>query len=154
MVSEFEDLAGLVRFQPQPSPLPSRLSPSRRIALLLLSIDKCWGRRATQLQIHALDTAIVDPNARAALAAGDDLKSTSIIRYDPALPLAVDRAVGFGLIERLSGNRLALTSTGAAVLGVIRSSGALSAEQALLDEIPGRFTQTTVDNFVRSDRWL
>lgn len=155
MVSDFRDLDGQVTFRQQPAPVPGRLLPGRRVALLLLTIQKCRGQRATPLQMHALDTALVDPDARKALAsAGNDLQTSPIIRYDPALTRAIDRAVGFGLARWIGGNRLELTDHGKAVSGMVRSADVLSVERAAFDEIPGQLTQKAVADFVRGSRWL
>lgn len=155
MTGNYSELAGVMTFTVRPAPLPARLRPARRTALVLLYLNKCRGQRATQLQLHALDTAVEDAAAREALSGHlRGLGIDPIIRYDPALLRAVDLAVGFGYARWERGDRLLLTDIGRDALDALLSQDVLSAEKAALAAIPGRLTQTAVSRVTERTPWL
>lgn len=136
---------GRLVFTPRPAPVSPRLRPARRVALLLELVDKCRGGRATLLQLHALDTALVDPEARQRLA-GDAERdgALAVVRVDPSLNRAVDRAVGDGLLHLRPDATVQLTYAGRAALVALREADVLCAERAALAELRGKLTQTQV----------
>jgi hypothetical protein len=136
---------GKLVFTPRPAPVSPRLRPALRVAQLLEMVDKCRGHRATLLQLHALDTALVDPDARRRLAGDEQAAITfSVVRVDPALNRAVDRAIGDGLLELRSDATVKLTSPGRSALAAVRDAEILQAERAALAEIHGKLTQRQV----------
>lgn len=137
--------SGKLVFTPRPAPVSPRLRPAHRVAQLLEMVDKCWGSRATLLQLHALDTAMVDPDARRRLTGDESTAPTlSVVRVDPALNRAVDRAIGDGLLELRPDATVKLTASGRSALQVVRDAEVLQAERAALAEIHGKLTQTQV----------
>lgn len=136
---------GRLVFTPRPAPVSPRLRPAHRVALLLEMVDKCWGARATLLQLHAVDTALADPHARRRLAGDRQVEATlSVVRVDPALNRAVDRAIGDGLLERGTDAKVKLTDAGRGALRAVRAAGMLQAERTALAAIPGKVTQAQV----------
>lgn len=133
---------GKLVFTPRPAPASPRVRPGRRIALLLEMVDKCWGGRATLLQLHAVDTALTDSTVLDRLAAkevsGDD---GFLVRVDPALNRAVDRAVGEGLLDLQSDAKVTLTAAGRAALRTIREADVLQSERIALARIRGKLSQ-------------
>jgi hypothetical protein len=144
--------AGRLVFTPRPAPVSPRLRPARRVALLLELIDKCRGGRATLLQLHALDTAVVDPAARSRLAGERNDGPYPVVRIDPALNSALDRAIGYGLVALRSDALVELTQTGREWLSHIRESDLFEGERQAIGEIPGRLTQTAVRNATGGSR--
>lgn len=137
--------SGRLVFTPRPAPVSPRLRPAHRVAVLLEMVDKCRGGRATLLQLHALDTALADPHARRRLAGDLEAEaSLSVVRVDPALNRAVDRAIGEGLVEMGADAKVTLTEAGRGVLRAIRDTEILQAERAALAEIPRKVTQAQV----------
>ncbi|WP_138974272.1 hypothetical protein [Patulibacter medicamentivorans] len=133
---------GRLIFTPRPAPVSPRLRPAHRVALLLEMIDKCHGAKATLLQLHAIDTALADPDARRRLA-GDDSRDVALsaVRVDPALNRAVDRAIGEGLLSMNTNATVELTPAGRNALEAVRGADILRAERAALAEIPGKITR-------------
>lgn len=133
---------GRLVFTRRPAPLPPRLRATHRVALLLEMVDKCRGGTATLLQLHAIDTALTDPYARRRLSGDLSAEATlSVVRVDPALNRAVDRAIGDGLLEMSRHAAVTLTDAGRGALAGVRSAGILKDEVAALSEIRGKITQ-------------
>lgn len=133
---------GRLVFTPRPAPISPRLRPGHRVALLLEMIDKCHGARASLLQLHAIDTALVDPSANRRLA-GDVSEEPTLasVRADPALNRAVDRGVGHGLVYMTEGAIVGLTDAGRAALAAVRAAGLLEGERAVLGQVRGKVTR-------------
>ena len=137
--------AGRLIFTPRPAPVSPRLRPAHRVALLLEMVAKCHGSRATLLQLHAIDTALTDPHARRRLAGDESQEATlSVVRVDPALNRAVDRAIGHGLLAAGTNAAVSLTRAGRDALAAVRRAEILQGERAALAEIPGKITQGQV----------
>lgn len=133
---------GRLVFTPRPAPVSPRLRPARRVALLLEMVAKCHGAKATLLQLHAIDTALTDPHARRRLAGDHSAETTlSLVRVDPALNRAVDRAIGEGLLARGKNATVGLTPAGRGALTEVRRAEIFRDERAALAEIPGKITQ-------------
>ena len=136
---------GRLIFTPRPAPVSPRLRPAHRVALLLEMVAKCHGAKATLLQLHAIDTALTDPRTRRRLAGDESQETTlSVVRVDPALNRAVDRAIGDGLLTVNNNATVGLTPVGRAALNAIRGTEILDNERAALAEIPGKITQGRV----------
>lgn len=136
---------GRLIFTPRPAPVSPRLRPAHRVALLLEMVAKCHGVRATLLQLHAIDTALTDPRTRRRLAGDDSQETTlSVVRVDPALNRAVDRAIGDGLLTMNNNATVGLTPAGRDALKAVRGTEILQDERAALTEIPGKITQGQV----------
>lgn len=154
-------------FRERPSALPADYRPSRRVALLLLVVNQCHGKRATLEQLHVLDWACRSAQSRELFLSclkrgrGPDLPC---VRFDPTLNRAIEWACGDGLLGAT--NRLTQRSGGAsATLGDYRVWLASRGEQAVevLESIPDclvnekyllestgkKFTQEFVQPFLR-----
>lgn len=133
---------GRLVFTPRPAPVSPRLRPAHRVALLLEMLDKCHGAKATLLQLHAIDTALADPDARRRFAGNETHEAVlSAVRVDPALNRAVDRAIGDGLLAMSTNATVSLTAAGRNALKAVRGADILHHERAALAEIPGKVTQ-------------
>lgn len=124
-------------------PVPGELRIGWRVPVLLLMVEKCWGRRASWAQMHVLSWFLLtrrtaDDAQR--LLSGDVPLGEEAVGIDPAVNLAIDRAVGEGLL-RPAGTRVKLTPAGEAALRRVKDSGAFEAERAALDALQGKVTE-------------
>lgn len=81
--------------------LPGDLCPNRRLALLLLILYYCRGKKASQQQLYVMDWAIRSPVRRSRFLQyirGQIEPDQILIRYDPALPRAIALAIANKLI--------------------------------------------------------
>lgn len=103
-------------FQQRHLSLPEDLRPSWRIALLVLLMNGCCrGRKSSRARLHVLSWSVRSTESLQnllAAAAGELNPRALVVRVDPFLDRAIDFAIGEGLIERLGGKGLQLTSTG------------------------------------------
>jgi hypothetical protein len=123
--------------------VPADLRATWRLPVLLLIVEKCWGGRAGWAQMHALSwmllTGLTSDEASRILA-GDIGLGEEVVGIDPAVNLAIDRAVGEGLL-RPDGSRVRLTEAGVMALKKIKQSGGFEAEQATLDALQGKVSE-------------
>jgi hypothetical protein len=137
-----DETLGRLVFTPRPAPVSVRLRPAHRVAVLLELIDKCHGSRATLLQLHVLDTALVDDRARRRLRGEVVVEpALSVVRVDPALNRAVDRAIGDALVELHHNATVGFADRGRAALRALRDTDILQEERTVLAEIRGKVTQ-------------
>jgi hypothetical protein len=127
-------------FRSSGRPVPGELRVSWRLPVLLLIVEKCWGRRASWAQMHVLSWFLLTrrpPEETQRVLDGNLRLGEQAVGVDPAVNLAIDRAVGAGLLEP-SGRRVALTPAGEAALARIKESDGFQAEQKALNAISGK----------------
>jgi hypothetical protein len=135
--------AGPSTLAPDHVPVPGDLRLAWRIPILLLIVEKCWGRKASWTQMHVLSWALLsrtDPADIDRMLHGNARLGQRLAAVDPAVNLAVDLALGERLLA-LSGQRVGLTDRGRIVLAEIDQYGAFTAERAILDALPGKIRQ-------------
>src|SRR5260370_9697826 len=139
-------------FREQPVPTPAEYRPKWRIALIVVLIGSCYGRRASWHQLHVLNWAsrsLANQAAFERLKNGRGRPDDAVVRYDPVLDRAIDLALFGKLIERRgSGDVFALSERGLLLLNEIHRHDVLSSEKAFLQRV-APVTQTFVDSLVR-----
>lgn len=128
-------------------PYPADLRADWRITAVLLAVDRSRGKRASVPQVHVLVWALLDAAHGASLAralsGADGLLPP--VRFDPAVSLAVDRAIGFGLLRR-DGKRVMLSAPGHLWLEAVHSDPELlSEEKEILQMLGGAVSMAAVD---------
>ena len=140
------------RFSRRPPPIPGDLRPDWRVATLVLVLEKCHRRSATMRQLHVLSWAIRSPENRIAfLKAHNDEPDVEypIVRIEPALTLAIDFAVGEGLVMR-SKDKIVLIDRGSVFAGQIGAiDGLLVDEKTFLAGIDGRISLRTIERVLQ-----
>jgi hypothetical protein len=141
-------------FVRRPAPIPASLRPEWRIASLLLSLQQCWGKRATRRQLHVLNWALRTPKARRIflhVVAGEMRPDEAIVRFDPVLDRALLFAAGESLVT-ISGEMVFLTDKGEQfVKRLMKEKDCMDDEKSFLGAIGGKLTQMQVDAFLTVD---
>src|SRR5713226_491637 len=84
-------------FKRRPVAITADFRPQWRVALLVLMLEKCWGRRATLGQLHVINWAL---RSRENLSnflqqiEGHFRPGKALVRFEPSLNRAIDLAVG------------------------------------------------------------
>ena len=146
-------------FQRRPTPIPADMRPLRRVALLVLMLDKCQGGKASQEQLHVLNWAIRANESQYALLEFLDGKGNPdkpIVRFDPTLDRATLFAEGEGLVaieligtregEKVEGKwpgyRVRLLELGRQLAKeLISTADCFKEEREFLSKLKGKFTQ-------------
>jgi hypothetical protein len=139
-------------FQERAVPMPAEYRPRWRTSLLVLLLGACHGARASWHQLHFLSwTSRSTANQEAFLRwkNGEPRLDDALIRYDPSLDRAIDLALFDGLIERRTGDVLALTAHGKQVLKELKHASVFEAEQQFLSGI-SPVTQGLVDSLMKA----
>lgn len=141
------------RFVRRPVPIPADLRASWKIALVVAILDRCCrGGRSSLRRLHVLNWAIRSPrNLKAVHGAlqGAVDPTTVLVRFDPSLNRAIDRARGFGLVRSPRGDRVELTPMGEALVRQMAVSETLSTESEALSEIGQQLTEARTDELLR-----
>lgn len=105
-----------VIFRQRPISVPGDLRPAWRISVIVLLLKKCCRQgRSSLRRLHVLSWAVRDEEVANALVraiGGEVPPGTVLVRIEPALNRAVDFAIGEGLIQRQSSDRVELTVDG------------------------------------------
>lgn len=140
-----------LNFKSQASPIAPAFRAQRRIPLCLLLVQKSWGERATWKALHVMNWAI-QSERRLSLVVGfraaRDLPDRPIVRFEPALDRALDLAVGFGYLDRLSSGSFQLTESGRRVIADVVEADVLTAERAALASIKGKLSGSEVEKIL------
>jgi hypothetical protein len=135
-------------FSARPFRAPADRRVVWRLATLLLLVDKMRGGQATLKQLHATSWALrTTENQRLLLDALSGVRQPDLPvgRFDPAVNLALDVAVGERLLRR-DGDKFLMTAQGKRLLEQIRHDDSiLRAEKQFLGRIKGRLTQKDTD---------
>lgn len=138
-------------FSARPFRVPADRRAAWRIATLLLLVDKMRGGQATLKQLHATSWALRTLHNQEILLnalEGNRQPDLAIGRFDPALNLALDIAVGEHLLIR-QGDKFAMTLKGTALLEQIKHDDSiLASEKQFLGRIKYRLTQKATDRLL------
>jgi len=137
-------------FDRRPAPIPAALRPEWRIAVLLLTLQQCWGSRATRRQLHVLNWAIRTPETRETflhVLTGTLRPDEAVVRFDPVVDRALQFAAGESLIT-MSGDMVFLTEKGEQLVKHInKDKDCIAEEKSFLAAIGKKLTQVQVDAF-------
>ncbi len=143
-------------FVSRPEPVPGLMRPAWRIPTILLLVRKCWGAKASLEQLHVLNWAIRERQARETFLsfwAGEIDPDEAIVRYEPALNRAIDLAVGLRFLVWTDAKRLALTDEGRGLLADIdEQADVLAEEKQFLAALSSLVTQTGVEKLLKRRR--
>ncbi len=105
-------------FKERPESIPGDLRPLWRIGLVLLMLYAASrGKRSSFGRLHVLNWALRSDEGRDALLGilkGQLFPGTVVVRIEPSLNRAVDFAHGEGLLKKVGGAHIVLTSHGEA----------------------------------------
>lgn len=103
-------------FRDQPTAIKGDLRPLWRMCLVVLLMRKCCrSNRTSYAKLHVLNWAMLNEANRAKLlrlANGESEPTDVLVRIEPFLNVAVNYALGEGLIEQKNGDRLVLSTRG------------------------------------------
>ena len=137
-------------FTARPEPVPSDLRPNWRISVILLILRiASRGSKSSFGRLHVLNWAIRTQENQETLIKiiGRDISpDTVVVRIEPFLNRAVNLANGEGLVERVSGDRIQLTSKGISAADMLRNQEVFIDEQRFLEFIGKALTEQTVDH--------
>lgn len=136
-------------FNGRPESIPGDLRPLWRIGVLLLMLYMAsWGKKSSFGRLHVLNWALRSDEGRDALLGileGRLNPGTVVVRIEPSLNRAVDFAHGEGLLKKVGGDRVQLTSTGEAEAKRILDQDELFArERRYLEQVGKRLTEALV----------
>jgi hypothetical protein len=135
-------------FSVRPFRVPADRRVVWRLATLLLLVDKMRGGQATLKQLHATSWAMRAAENQDLLLnalAGIRQPDLPVGRFDPAVNLALDVAVGERLLIR-DGDKFLMTDRGKRLLNQIKEDNSvLKGEKQFLSRIRGRLTRKDTD---------
>jgi len=138
-------------FVERPDPIPATLRPAWRIASLLLCLVQCRGGKANRKQLHVLNWAARNTEARRIflkVLEGTVSPDEAIVRFDPVL----DRAVQFALGEKLvfqSGDLLVISPMGETLVrAIMQDRECMVDEKDFLRQIGRKLTQSQVEALI------
>ena len=103
-------------FRDQPTAIKGDLRPLWRMCLVVLLMRKCCrGNRTSHAKLHVLNWAMLNETNRTnllKLTSGESKPTDILVRIEPFLNVAVNYALGEGLIEQKNGDRLVLSTRG------------------------------------------
>jgi hypothetical protein len=140
-------------FTRKPVPVPGDLRASWKSLLLLAMLDCCCrGNRSSLKRLHVLNWVTrAQHNLQALLGAlrGSIEPTTVLVRFDPSLNRAIDRARGFGFIESPRGDRILLSAAGLHLAEQISKAQILAPERHILSQIGYQLTEAKADEILR-----
>ena len=149
-------LSAKFTFRRRPVPVPADLRPDWRISLLVLILRKCCRDGQSSLRrLHVLSWAIRGRESREAFVErlnGQTAPDEVLVRFEPALNRAIDLARGYGLIVRVSGNKVRLTLRGTQFADELeRLTDVLSEERTFLSRLGKGVTEQAVQRLVKGE---
>lgn len=141
-------------FQHRPTSIPADLRPGWKIGIILLLLRKCCRQNTSSFgRLHVLSWGVRSKDSRLALSKtsnGNMPLDALIVRIEPSVNRAVDYAIGAGLIERLSKDRLKLTSAGIAFADEVdRRKDLFITEKQFMDAIGKKITESLVNQIFK-----
>lgn len=140
-------------FARRPVPVPGDLRAPWKIPLLVAMLDRCCrGNRSSVRRLHVLNWAVRSPEHAATLLGALDgtLDPTMVlVRLDPSLNRAIDRARGLRLVALPKGHRVVLTAAGIRLARNLSGAKALAAELAILSNIGHQLSEKQTDAILR-----
>jgi hypothetical protein len=151
-------LDGPFELTSRPEPVPGDLRLAWGMALVILILGRCRGKRASLQKLHFMAHSTRTHEARAEttrVLEGRLPTSTLIVRVEPWLSRALAFAHAAGLVKLERGTHAKLTDEG--IIALNRMSAAdsvLADEKAFLDTWGPRATETVIDRIMRMERLL
>jgi hypothetical protein len=143
-------------FSATPYPVPADLRPLWRMALVVLMLDKCWGRRSSVGQLHVFNWGIRTKGSQDAflrMLGGEIGPDKPIVRFEPSLNRAIDFALGEGLVKKRTHDVIELTEKGVVMARQVQQAPELlGAEKEFLSKIEGKLTQQQINALLRWER--
>lgn len=139
----------------RPIPVRGDYRPVWRMALVCVLVERCYGSRASLVQLHILNWAVRYPDHwRMFCSAIDGDRSPLLlpVAIEPALSRALRLAEAEGLIDLRNGKRLHLMPKGEEFLERIKQTNVLQSEKRRLAELGRKFTQADATRFFLSNR--
>jgi len=136
-------------FRDRSESIPGDLRPLWRISMLLLMLYiASRGKKSSFGRLHVLNWALRSDEGRDALLGvidGHLLPGMVVVRIEPSLNRAVDFALGEGLVKKVGGDRIELTSTGEAeVKRILKQEELFNSEREYLEQIGKKLTEKLV----------
>ena len=137
-------------FRSRPESIPGDFRPVWRIGLLLLILHVASrGSRSSFGRLHVMNWGIRSRHNHKVLQdmlAGRLRPDTVLVRIEPSLNRAVDLAHGEGLIERVAGDRVRLTTRGEAEADkLLEQKDVYVVEKDFLNALGKHITEAFVD---------
>jgi hypothetical protein len=137
-------------FRRQPVAIPGDLRPVWKIGLIVFIVNKCCrGGRTSLTRLHVLSWGIRSSESRDALHAaieGQLSPDSLIVRFEPFLNRALDFAIGEGLVRRLDGKKIEVTTKGRSLADEISAAkDAYMTEKTFIHLIGQRLTEDLVN---------
>lgn len=136
-------------------PLPGELRIAWRLSLILITLKRCRGRRASLAKLHLLNYGMKSPETMAmALAVLRKQKPATdlVVRIEPALGRALDLVRGEGLVELVSGKTYRLTLRGdQAAEAILKDVSLFRTERAFLAIAAPLATEEVVGDVLKTD---
>jgi len=138
-------------FESRPIPVPGDLRINWRIALILMMLALCRGKKASLAKLHILNDAVRSGRSRTRLEsylATSDLPSTWQVRVEPAFGRALDFVIGEGFANwiKMSGKAgIQITESGLSAHARLKTlDGVLEEEKAFLQKTAQDLTEARV----------
>lgn len=136
-------------FNERPESIPGDLRPMWRIGLLLLMLYMASrGSKSSFGRLHVLNWALRSDEGRDALLGileGRLFPGTVVVRIEPSLNRAVDFAHGEGLLKKVGGDRIELTSPGEAeAKRMLEQDELFTSEREYLEQVGKKLTEKLV----------
>lgn len=151
----FRDVLGAeFSFEVRNIPLLASLRPTRRLALLVLSLRYCcYADRSSFKRLHILNWALRTDEARKNLLAllGGNLDPDEVfVRFEPSFGRVIDLGLGINLLHAPRGDRVQLTSRGREVADSIKEMDeCLVEEKRYLEELGSSLTENKVNSILK-----
>lgn len=147
-LEELFDSAPRAVFRQRNVAIPGDLRVVWRLSLLCLILQRFRGKKSALENLHTVWWAMRSDETRQLFLRwfeGDKRPDEIIVRFDPALSMTVDLALGSGLVSRTSTGAIALLPSGLALAVELWSSEDLLAEEkTFISKLPRSLTQSAL----------
>lgn len=142
-------------FQKRPISIPADLRVDWRIAAIILILYiSCRNSRATLMKLHVMNWANRNNRGRELflqLCVGELGPDNIIVRFEPWLNRAVDIALAEGLLQRIDGDRIELTSSGTIMAEeIIKTKDCFVQEKEFLHTIRKSISEAKLKNIIEA----
>jgi len=129
-----------VVFSSRPDPIPGDLRLSFRIPLLCVLLARFWGNKTSLECLHIMWWAIRTAETRGLFLRwhqGAKRPDELLVRYDPALTLTVDLALGMDCVDMSDTGAIVLAPKGKRIADEVwREDGVLVKEKLFMRDLP------------------
>lgn len=155
-IEDFISKIDTFTFEKRPEPIPPVLRPQWRIALILIILNYCNGKKASFSMLYALNWGIQKLNQvkfKNFINNIDESFFALQINNDPFLIKALDLALGEGLIEitnTSSGDRIILSQRGLnTVTEILKKNECFLEERRFLEDIKNYLKITKMESIFK-----